>query len=471
MQKTCHASKLFIITTTICIAISLVFHAIDYAFENEHTADSKMPNELEITVKPPQKSPQKSDELPNMLFKQHPQFEISTLPKSTTTTPSTEVTLPSKPKQKTEVRCNAKSCHNARPASHLKGMIEARKRKKWLEEVAKNETEKVKPKKSIAPWAGLKTSETTETEIASQQLLKTTPTSTITKRSVEEPEPRTKVLIVTEYRSGSSFVAEIFNRNPKAWYLFEPLTMTNWREPNIDYASQNEIIEKFLHKCKMPDPRYYFNLPATKNMTHQSQTLKDLCMMKHVCFKSDHHQFKEPPFCLVKNSKYCDLKAVNLTIANQSCQEKTIRASKIIKMTNLKQLESLKFDDNMHVIYLVRDPRGMVCSRGGFPTEDDRMLTYTQRMYNYVPGVCDRYKSNLEYLRSAGADWLKNKLLFLRYEDFCYNPVEYTTRIFEKFGIDNTYLDDVVKTIEQMSSKSKNSRKRGTAKNSAKIAH
>ena len=75
--------------------------------------------------------------------------------------------------------------------------------------------------------------------------------------TVEGSDSRKKILIVTEYRSGSSFVAEIFNRNPDAWFLFEPLTMTHWREPNIDYSTQNEILNNFLHGCKMPDPKYY----------------------------------------------------------------------------------------------------------------------------------------------------------------------------------------------------------------------
>lgn len=34
---------------------------------------------------------------------------------------------------------------------------------------------------------------------------------------------QTRVLLVTAHRSGSTFLGELFNRNPNAFYIFEPL--------------------------------------------------------------------------------------------------------------------------------------------------------------------------------------------------------------------------------------------------------
>jgi hypothetical protein len=34
-----------------------------------------------------------------------------------------------------------------------------------------------------------------------------------------------KILLVTSHRSGSTFVGELFNKNPDAFYIFEPLAL------------------------------------------------------------------------------------------------------------------------------------------------------------------------------------------------------------------------------------------------------
>ena len=45
------------------------------------------------------------------------------------------------------------------------------------------------------------------------------------KRDVKSNSKKKKFLIYTRYRSGSSFVGELFNHHPDNYYMFEPLKL------------------------------------------------------------------------------------------------------------------------------------------------------------------------------------------------------------------------------------------------------
>ena len=50
--------------------------------------------------------------------------------------------------------------------------------------------------------------------------------STVLNVKVTKPEVndgKTRVLLITAHRSGSTFLGELFNQNEEAFYLFEPL--------------------------------------------------------------------------------------------------------------------------------------------------------------------------------------------------------------------------------------------------------
>ena len=82
---------------------------------------------------------------------------------------------------------------------------------------------------------------------------------------------RKQILIVTEYRSGSSFIGEIFNRNPNIFYLFEPLIMTTIYNKNkkrldiVQKPKQNKLLKEFFQSCKLPHPKGYISESHFKN--------------------------------------------------------------------------------------------------------------------------------------------------------------------------------------------------------------
>jgi len=71
---------------------------------------------------------------------------------------------------------------------------------------------------------------------------------------------RKQVLIVTEYRSGSSFIGEIFNRNPDIFYLFEPLLLTTIygkQKQRTHTLLQTKLLVDYFAKCELPNPEIY----------------------------------------------------------------------------------------------------------------------------------------------------------------------------------------------------------------------
>ena len=50
---------------------------------------------------------------------------------------------------------------------------------------------------------------------------------------VYKSSEQTKILVMAQHRTGSSFFSELFNLHPEVFYLFEPLYQMEFREPEI----------------------------------------------------------------------------------------------------------------------------------------------------------------------------------------------------------------------------------------------
>jgi hypothetical protein len=129
---------------------------------------------------------------------------------------------------------------------------------------------------------------------------------------------------------------------------------------------------------------------------------------------------------------------VNLTVGEQMCRNEKagkvhveILASKIIRLPALENLEKLASStENLKILYLVRDPRGMAVSRQHI--QNDKRLSPT-----VLTRICERYKRNLSFLKSKNSDWLTKSKNFkmIRYEDFSLNPLIATKEIYKDFDL------------------------------------
>ena len=241
---------------------------------------------------------------------------------------------------------------------------------------------------------------------------------------VQEYPNRKKVLIVAEYRGGSTFTAEIFNKNPECVYNFETLYLGRkffeWKQTLKE--EQSKILANYFNKCEYPSKYdYELGYPSEND---------EICQRAGYCF-------------LDKSDSVMTLDGVSdeeFPMAHKNlCLSKPITTSKIIRLQDLSVLEVFKNDPNFYVIYSMRDPRGMYKSREHVPNE-----VYADKSIQ-----CAKYQSSVDYLRTPEGDWLNERLLAVRYEDLALFPLENVNKIY-KFINETKGLDGVLSKFAAM---------------------
>lgn len=233
---------------------------------------------------------------------------------------------------------------------------------------------------------------------------------------------RKKVLIVAEYRGGSTFTAEIFNQNPQCVYNFETLYLGRkyfeWKDVLKEY--QIKILDNYFNKCEYPnknDPEYDLGFASEND---------EICKRSGYCFWD-----KSESIMTLESVSEHDFPTAHKNL----CLSKPITTAKVIRLVDLSVLEIFKNDPNFYVLYAIRDPRGMYQSRQHVPNE-----VYADK------GIqCAKYQSSVAYLRSAQGEWLNKRLLPVRYEDLALFPLENVNKIYNFIGSTEGLADVLVK--------------------------
>ncbi|XKL67502.1 hypothetical protein PGB90_002993 [Kerria lacca] len=212
-------------------------------------------------------------------------------------------------------------------------------------------------------------------------------------------------IIVTTWRSGSTFVGDVLNSVPANFYHYEPLLdyeIIQIRGPPL----AEEVLERIknLLNCNYaPLDRYLqYGQEHTWLFTHNTR-LWEKCQRKpHICWL---HEFLKP-FC--KLFPFQSMKVVRL---------------------RLKLFEELLDDKklNVKILYLVRDPRGTLQSR---------------KHREWCPSNIDCYDpvrlcSDLISDYSASIRFHKkypDQFRVIRYEDLSLDPYEHVEKLLHFFG-------------------------------------
>ena len=178
---------------------------------------------------------------------------------------------------------------------------------------------------------------------------------------------RKVVILFSNKRSGSSFVGELLNQNPNAFYLFEPLfPFTRTCETLIE--DRVDLLKKLIN-CDLS------NLLETYKYAFRITGHTDLhakCVRNHLCFYERHKQLltKYSKKCKAeqKSGHYCGF-PIKLDILSSICKTSSIVAFKILRICDIASLETVlseleaRSDVTLKFIHLVRDPRAIMNSR------------------------------------------------------------------------------------------------------------
>ncbi|XP_020619113.1 carbohydrate sulfotransferase 4-like isoform X2 [Orbicella faveolata] len=234
------------------------------------------------------------------------------------------------------------------------------------------------------------------------------------------------LLIVAHGRSGSTFLADIFNKHPRVFYVFEPLH--DFQKHNRDRSDYDEFARNFLVHIFQCD----FSV---------GNSTRDIGRFYR--FKS--RVLSSPPFCKYKqddpswNWYYClPVKQKDL---EQSCRGHDTTVYKLLleripgqsieKLFEVCEVAGIE----CKVIHLIRDIRPLVMSSqkvAFFKEIDSREKPSMKR---FVYSRCEMTERNLNLMKEFRS-FLRSRVTLVRFEDLAVEPLRVLDYFYEFAGLE-----------------------------------
>ena len=248
-----------------------------------------------------------------------------------------------------------------------------------------------------------------------------------TKTSIpRQSRKRQLLLIVAHGRSGSTFLADIFNRHSRVFYVFEPLH--DFQKHNRDRPDYDEFAMKFLYRIVQCD----FSV---------GNSTRDLGRFYR--FKS--RVLSSPPFCKYKQEdprwKQGDCWTVRQQDLERACREhdrtvykllmERIPGQSIEKLFEVCEIAGVE----CKIIHLVRDIRPLIMSsqKVRFFKEVDSKLRSSMRQFVY--SRCEMTERNLNVVKEFRPS-LRSRVTLVRFEDLAVEPLKVLDNLYEFAGLE-----------------------------------
>lgn len=247
------------------------------------------------------------------------------------------------------------------------------------------------------------------------------------------------VIILTNYRSGSSFFGELINQHPDVFYFFEPLLLLK-NDCDPKKISLKQDILKAVSQCIIPDyEELHKNLTLANDNVESSRNVY-VCTKRKFCFAPFTKELCEgrhcpKPYGFNKSNIDCwkDCGVININAVSNECRRKKYSAIKIIRICDINSLQPL-VDDlklDLRVLHLIRDPRGIANSR--------RILHPNLDLTKSLKNTCDRQAKNAKTGLFIEPDWLKGKYKLFRYEDAALKPYRTAQAVYDFLDLSFPY--------------------------------
>ncbi|CAH1249239.1 CHST3 [Branchiostoma lanceolatum] len=256
---------------------------------------------------------------------------------------------------------------------------------------------------------------------------------------------RTAVIIIAPMRSGSTFVGEIFNQHPDAFYVFEPFwALENYANKTYDITSDRKLtFLKGISSCKFEEIRDIMRFYLT---TKGMGVMKTCKAMENMCAR-----YRNQTKGKITLAQRCPIPSSSLpSVLKSTCEGKQFTAIKTIRMEDLTLLQPLTQDSELDfkIIQLVRDPRGVIASRIALSRKNISLLSTlnTKVDRNEARDLCDRMVRNAQPYKH-GASWLRGRYALVRYEDVGLQPFDMMNKFYNFIGVTpEKNISDWIKT-------------------------
>ncbi|XP_002731127.2 carbohydrate sulfotransferase 1-like [Saccoglossus kowalevskii] len=196
------------------------------------------------------------------------------------------------------------------------------------------------------------------------------------------------------------------------FYLFEPFRVVSdmIKNGDIDKSLENstkfELIENIFN-CRFP-AYFVHHIRRWGLAAHESNSLKGVC------------------------NQYGGCKNTTPEKLSESCTMYEHIGVKVIRLESLQLLEPLvRYDTNLKVLHLVRDPRGVVSSRKYmYKNANNRSINTMGHLRADLKAYCQRMVEMLRVV-SDPPEWLEGRYKILRYEDTATDPINSVKSIYK----------------------------------------
>ncbi|KAF7707752.1 carbohydrate sulfotransferase 6 [Silurus meridionalis] len=253
------------------------------------------------------------------------------------------------------------------------------------------------------------------------------------------------VLLLSSWRSGSSFMGQVFNQHPSVFYLMEPAWhVWGWLQ-HPSARSLRMAVRDLMHRVFLCDLSVFdAYMPVQYNVSH-------LFMWSHS------RALCSPPTCaseLAKNTtlsvsmceKHCTL--ATMERAEKACHTYSHVVLKEVRFFELESLYPLLRDPSvdLRILHLVRDPRAVFRSRDQavMALEKDTSIVLdgntdaSKTPQRIIQEICRSHIRIYDTAVRKAPDFLRGRYKLVRYEDVVRNPLSEIQRMYDFVGLEMT---------------------------------
>ncbi|KAL5013041.1 hypothetical protein ScPMuIL_011592 [Solemya velum] len=243
----------------------------------------------------------------------------------------------------------------------------------------------------------------------------------------------TEVLIFAYMRGGSTFLGDILGKNHNAFYVYEPLrqTLVGYRLSKLEYFGVKQICSLTIAECRN----------HSKIMTEQIVTfMKRLssCKLNEIKHIGDKLRVYKGGWKDFDNCTRANVSERNCTpLLMDACNKSPLRVFKAVRLS--MDLVSYILDSirTLKVVFLYRDPRGIMVSRLG-------MGKLCKDIEKSVPALCHKMYKDVKISKQLELRYPKRFRSFA-YENIAMQPMKQIEKLYRflRFSYSQNDLDRV----------------------------
>ncbi|XP_015820832.3 carbohydrate sulfotransferase 5 [Nothobranchius furzeri] len=255
------------------------------------------------------------------------------------------------------------------------------------------------------------------------------------------PQRKVHVLLLSSWRSGSSFLGQVFSQHASVFYLMEP----GWHVWTRVQKSGARLLRMAVRDCLRSLYQCDFSvMDAYLPEDHRVSSLFMWYESRALC---------SPPACNITatNETQCRQKcdARGLQRAEQACSTYSHVVLKETRLFELESLYPLLQDPNLdlRIVHLVRDPRAVMRSRAESAKSlekdtatalEQQNMTKFEVQFKVMQEICRSHVRIYETAILKPPPFLKGRYRLVRYEDVARNPLKEVRDIYDFVGLKMT---------------------------------